>query len=331
MGYNDLAGFPMRSGWILHNTAAGRLPVGPFLGRAGEALTRHGWTIQTASSQDAGELKRLAHEAVREGCDAVFIAGGDGSVGLIASALVGSQTALGVLPSGTANVWATELGLTAPTWPPWLALERVAERLAVGEPRLVDVGEANGRVFLLWAGAGLDARVVAALEPRTRWMKFVPTALYLAEVLRSSAAWDGLELEVEAEGRRWGGRYIVAVASNIRRYAGGLLELAPGALIDDGLLDFWLLGGRSTADVVLRIAQMLTGAHVQAPGVVHFRSAQATFQSSSDLYIHVDGEPAATGSQLDIRVLPQQLWVMTPSEGEDRLFTPVAALQSVGS
>ncbi|HSB91315.1 MAG TPA: diacylglycerol kinase family protein, partial [Anaerolineales bacterium] len=242
----------MPFGWILHNPAAGRLPAGLFLRRASEALTRLGWTIRSASSQDAEELRRLAAVAAQEGADAVFIAGGDGSVGLVASALVGSQTALGVLPSGTANVWAAELGLTTPTWPPWALLERAAERLALGEPRLVDVGEANGRVFLLWAGAGLDARVVAALEPRTRLMKLVPTALYLAEVLRSSAQWDGLELEVEADGRRWGGRYIVAVASNIRRYAGGLLELAPGALVDDGLLDFWLVGGRSTADVVIR-------------------------------------------------------------------------------
>jgi len=321
----------MPSGWILHNPAAGRLPAAMFLGRVGEALERNGWSIRTASSQVAQELKDLARAAVDEGCDAVFVAGGDGSVGLIASTLAGSTTALGVLPSGTANVWATELGLTGLAWTPGASLERAAERLAVGEPRLVDVGEANGHLFLLWAGAGLDARVVSALEPRTRWMKLVPTALYLAEVLRSSTGWDGLELEVEAEGQRWEGRFIVAVASNIRRYAGGLLELAPGALVDDGLLDFWLLGGRTTADVVVRIAQMLTQAHVQAPGVVHFRSPRATFRAPKDLHIHIDGEPLMTGPQLDIRVRPQHLWVLTAAEGDHRLFTRIGALQSVGS
>ena len=301
-----------------------------FLGRAQEALERNGWRIRTAASSDPKELKRLAESAVAEGCQAVFIAGGDGSVGLIASALVGSDTALGVLPSGTANVWAGELGLTGLAWPPWAALERVAERLAHGEPRLVDVGQANGRVFLLWAGTGLDARVVAALEPRTRLMKFVPTALYLAEVLRSSAAWDGVELEVEAEGQRWQGRFIVAVASNIRRYAGGLLELAPEALVDDGLLDFWLLGGRSTSDVVLRIAQMLTRAHVHAPGVVHFQSTAAIFRSKDSLHLHVDGEPLETGPQLDIQILPRHLWVLTPTLGEERLFSQLDSLQAVG-
>jgi YegS/Rv2252/BmrU family lipid kinase len=321
----------MPSGWILHNPAAGRLPSGLFLGPAREALERHGWSIQTAASSDAEELKRLAKAAVAEGSEAVFIAGGDGSVGLVASALVGSTTALGVLPIGTANVWAAELGLTGFAWSPWAALERVAERLALGEPRLVDVGQANGRVFLLWAGTGLDARVVAALEPRTRLMKLVPTALYLAEVLRSSAAWDGLELEVEAEGQRWQGRFIVAVASNIRRYAGGLLELAPEALVDDGLLDFWLLGGRSTGDVVLRIAQMLTRAHVDAPGVVHFRSTAATFRGAHPLTLHVDGEPVATGTHLDIEILPRRLWVLTPAAGEVRLFTQLDSLQAVDS
>jgi diacylglycerol kinase (ATP) len=321
----------MPSGWLLHNPAAGRLPSGLFLGPAREALERHGWTIRTAASADPAELRELAETAVAEGCQAVFIAGGDGSVGLIASALAGTTTALGVLPSGTANVWAAELGLTGPAWPPWSGLERAAERLAIGEPRLVDVGDVNGRVFLLWGGTGLDARVVAALEPRTRLMKFIPTALYLAEVLRSSAAWDGVELEVEAEGQRWQGRFVVAVASNIRRYAGGLLELAPEALVDDGLLDFWLLGGRSTGDVILRIAQMLTRAHVHAPGVVHFRSAAATFRSAEPLNLHVDGEPAEMGDRLDIRVLPQRLWVLTPAAGEFRLFTHMDSLPSMAS
>jgi diacylglycerol kinase family enzyme len=228
-------------------------------------------------------------------------------------------------------VWAAELGLTGPAWPPWSGLARAAERLALGEPKLVDVGEVNGRVFLLWAGTGLDARVVAALEPRTRLMKFIPTALYLAEVLRSTAAWEGVELEVEAEGQRWQGRFIVAVASNIRRYAGGLLELAPEALVDDGLLDFWLLGGRSTGDVILRIAQMLTRAHVHAPGVVHFRSRAATFRSGEPLNLHVDGEPAEMGERLDIQVLPSRLWVLTPAAGEVRLFTQMDSLPTLAS
>ncbi|HSB89996.1 MAG TPA: hypothetical protein VLD63_08240, partial [Anaerolineales bacterium] len=89
--------------------------------------------------------------------------------------------------------------------------------------------------------------------------------------------------------------------------------------------------GRSTADVVIRIAQMLTGSHVQAPGVVHFRSPQATFRAETDLHMHVDGEPVSTGPQVEFRIVPQRLRVMTPAEGEDRLFTQVGALQSVGS
>ncbi|HET7012079.1 MAG TPA: diacylglycerol kinase family protein [Anaerolineales bacterium] len=321
----------MPSGWILHNPAAGRLPAGMFLGKAREALERNGWSIQTAASSDASELKLLAERAVADGSHAVFVAGGDGSVGLVASALVDSPTALAVLPSGTANVWAAELGLTNLAWAPWAALERAAERLALGEPRLVDVGQANGRVFLLWAGTGLDARVVAALEPRTRLMKLVPTALYLAEVLRSTAGWDGLELEVEAEGQRWQGRFIVAVASNIRRYAGGLLELAPDALVDDGLLDFWLIGGRTAGDVVVRIAQMLARAHVDAPGVVHFQSNRATFHCEQSLHLHVDGEPLEVGPHLEIEILPRRLWVLAPSAGEMRLFTQLDSLQAVDS
>src|SRR4030067_902444 len=82
--------------------------------------------------------------------------------------------------SGRGTVWATERGVTGLAWTPGASLGRAAERLAVGEPRLVDVGEANGHLFLLWAGAGVDARVGSAVEPRARWMKLVPTALETA-------------------------------------------------------------------------------------------------------------------------------------------------------
>ena len=127
------------------------------------------------------DLDRLSEEAIDEGQSAVFVIGGDGSVGTIAASLSGSDTALGVLPAGTANVWAKELGLRGVDWFHRQALDRAAAGLAEPDVRLIDVGEINGRKFLLWGGVGLDAAVVSRVEPRERWQKALAIPFYTGQ------------------------------------------------------------------------------------------------------------------------------------------------------
>ncbi len=151
---------------------------------------------------------------------------------------------MGVLPAGTANVFAQELGLPRMDWAHWFGVEETAAKLARGQIRLVDLGNVNRKPFLLWAGVGLDGKVVNSIEPRDRWEKTFGVLNYAILTLWTSLDWTGLELRVTSGERTWEGRFLVAVASNIRSYAGGLMELAPSALVDDGQLDFWLISWR---------------------------------------------------------------------------------------
>jgi len=315
-----------RTAWLIHNPAAGRFPAGPFLGRAAGVLEKAGWALEILEAEPSQDLSRLALEAVAAGCEAVFVAGGDGSVGRVAGALAGSSTMLGVLPSGTANVWAQEMGLPRLSWTNWFALEESAARLAAGEMRLVDVGECNGHSFLMWAGLGLDAHIVNSIEPRERWEKTLATAHYAILAIWNSRSWQGIDLRVHALGRTWEDRYLVAVGSNIRGYAGGLLELSPEAKVDDGLLDFWLIRGRSLSDAVVRVAQILRGTHVDAPGVVHFQASEASFESDGELLMHMDGEPCALASPARLSIRKQVLRVLVPKEALPRMFSPALTL-----
>lgn len=314
----------MRHAWLIHNPAAGWFPTGPLLGRAVNVLERSGWDVEVVElepGQDAGELAR---DAVRSGCQAVFVAGGDGTVGRVAGALAGSETALGVLPSGTANVWAQELGLPRLGWSNWFALEESAAQLARGEVRRVDLGQCNDRAFLMWAGLGLDAHIVRRIEPRGRWEKTIATPHYAILAVWNSWNWTGIDLRVEAEGKCWQDRYLVAICSNIRSYAGGLLELSPEARVDDGLLDFWLIGGRSLTDAVLRVVQVFRGTHTDAPGVVHFQAAEATFEAGPQLTMQLDGEPYTMASPACLSVRHKALHVLVPHEGRLRSFSGVS-------
>jgi len=187
--------------------------------------------------------------------DAVFIAGGDGTINRAISGLIGSQTALAVLPTGTANVWAKELGLPVLTWGNWLAFDESARRLVDGVIRVVDVGFCANTPFLLWASVGLDACVVHQLEPRKRWEKYFAVPKYAAVTVREAYSWPGMDLRIKIENETIHGQYLLAVVTNIHLYAGGLAELSPEARIDDGrtnssLGDYssdirrtWLIGG----------------------------------------------------------------------------------------
>jgi YegS/Rv2252/BmrU family lipid kinase len=280
-----------------------------------------GWSVDVKEGHNPEELRSGAVEAAREGLEAVFVAGGDGTVGLAADALAGSDTALGVLPSGTANVWAQEIGLPRLTWATPLALDEAARRLATGSVRDVDLGTCNGHSFLLWAGIGLDGKVVNSIGPRQPWTRAFVAAQHTILAFWEAMGWTGLELRVDALNQRWEGRFVVAVASNIRAYAGGLLELSPEAKVDDGLLEFWLLEGSSMRDVVGWVMEILLGQHVDDPNVTYFKADEAIFSADQPLPMQLDGEPHEAPNQIRFGVRHRAVRMLVPQGGWPDLFS----------
>jgi len=311
----------MPNATLIYNPAAGRFPAGPLLTRATRILGESGWKVRLINMETGEDLSLAAKDAIARRDDVVFIAGGDGSVGRVASALAGTSTALAVLPSGTANVWAQELGMQHLDWAHWFALEDAAHQLSEGSYRYADIGECNGESFLLWAGLGLDAEVVNSIEPRERWEKAFATAHYATLAVWNSLGWDGTDLHVRAPDVEIEGRFMIAIASNIRAYAGGLLELAPEARIDDGMLDFWLFAGTSVRDVIQHFVQIWRGTHVDAPGIVHFQASEATFEVDEALHMQFDGEPRRIHSPLKFSVRKRALRVLVPAQVEPKLFS----------
>ena len=311
----------MRDAWLIYNPAAGRFPAGWLLSRAVRVLGKAGWEVTVQEAETGQSISDLARKALESACEVVFVAGGDGTVGQVAAALAGSDVALGVLPAGTANVWAKEIGLDRLDWVNLFALEKAADRLARGDFRQVDIGSGNGNEFLLWAGLGLDAQIVNSIEPRVRWEKTFGTVHYGLLALWNSIGWEGIDLKVTAGDQSWEDRYLVAVASNIRMYAGGLMELAPDARIDDGELDFWLITGRSLRDAVSRVVQVLRGTHTEAEGVVHFQTSSATFEAGSDLSVQFDGEPRVVQSPLRFQTHRKSLKVLMPAKESPSIFS----------
>jgi diacylglycerol kinase (ATP) len=310
----------MPTGYLTYNPTAGSFPSNQMASRAASILRRFGWELEIKKTLDGEHLKKLAREAGEKGLDALFVMGGDGSVNLAVNGLVGTQTALGVLPGGTANVWSQELGLSGLTWSRESALSESAIKLAQGEVRLADVGLCNGHAFLLWAGIGLDAYVVHQIEPRERWEKQFALFQYAASALWNAGLWRGMNLRVVVDGQELSGHFLLAVVSNIHLYAGGLAELSPEARLDDGLLDLWLFKGETMGDTLQIAWDLLAGRHHQSERVLHYPFHSLNLESDSTMFVQVDGEPLQIDSPVEIAVLPKALKVLVPPNTPHRLF-----------
>jgi diacylglycerol kinase (ATP) len=311
----------MPTGILAYNPAAGRFPSRLLAERAASVLRAGGWNISLKQSSDGEHITRLARQAAEDHLDAVFMAGGDGSIHRAVAGLGGSHTALGVLPAGTSNVFAQELGLPVLTWARWMALEESARMLVKAPVRSVDLGICNEQSFLMWSGVGLDAFIVHRIEPRSRWEKHFAVMHYGTSVVWHAGFWHGMNLKVEVDNQRIAGHFLLGLVSNINLYAGGILHLSPQARLDDGVMDLWLFEGETLGDTVQLALDLLSGRHVRSPKVYHTVFRKLRLETESTLYLQMDGEPVIADNPATIAVQPRSLRVLVPPGKTSSLFS----------
>jgi diacylglycerol kinase family enzyme len=282
-------------------------------------LESAGWQVDAAETRSGEHIIELAKQAAAEKKEAVFAVGGDGTIGNVVNGLVGSETALGMLPAGTANVWSMELGLRPFTLTrPWM-LRKNASILANAPCYAVDVGLCNQISFVLWAGIGLDAMAVQALEPRVRLDKFFAAPEYAVTGLWKAAQWSGLNLRIVADEHEVEGRFILAVATNIRHYMGGLLSLSLDAYIDDGLLDLWLFSGSNLGDALRHAYDLWRGSHVTSDAAQRIPFRSLRIEADAPYWIQTDGEARGSTKIAEISVQTRALKLLIPPAGIDLL------------
>jgi diacylglycerol kinase family enzyme len=289
--------------------------------RAAEVLRHKGWDIRLLRTSDGEHVTQLAHKAAEQDKEALFVVGGDGTVNLAVRGLAGSNTALGVLPGGTANVLAQELGLPGLTWTRWMALEESARRLSDATIHPVDIGQCADTPFLMWAGVGLDAFAIHHIEPRPRGEKLFANVAYAASTAYHASIWHGINLKVIADNLQISGHYLLALISNIHLYAGGLAQISPSALLDDGAMDLWMFEGDTLGDTIQVAWDLYAGRHVNSERVRHVAFKHLLLESDSHLYVQVDAEPLPYQDNfIEIKVISKGLKLMVPKETPRELF-----------
>ena len=200
--------------------------------------------------------------------------------------------------------------------------EEYEHLLAHGAQR-VDVGLCNETPFLLWAGIGLDAIAIHKLEPRPRFAKYISVPHFFATTVWEATFWDGMDLSIWADGREVEGHFLLAVATNIRRYVGGIAVLSPRALLDDGEMDLWLFSGKHLADAFRHFFDMLAGRHLTSSQArcLPFRSARV--ESRAPFSVQMDGEPMLGSVKAELTIRPRALRVLMPLHALGLLKDPV--------
>jgi diacylglycerol kinase (ATP) len=278
------------------------------LEQAASVLRKAGHNLTLAPTAGAGSAARIAREQVDRGADLVLAAGGDGTINEVAEGLVHTQVPLGILPGGTANVLATELGLGA-------RLVRAAERLPECRPYRISVGHVTAeggsvsRHFLLMAGVGLDAHIVYQVS--------LPLKARTGKLAYWVAGWGMLgrrlaEFRVELpEGER---QCSFALVSKVRNY-GGDLEIARDATLFDDRFEVILFEGRSTLPYLKYLFGVMTRRLKEMKGVTISRAECVKFSAPKDqrTYIQVDGEFAGHLPAY-VKVVPDALTLLVPDE-----------------
>jgi diacylglycerol kinase (ATP) len=270
-----------------------------------------------------GDATTYAREAAAQGCDAVFLSGGDGTIAQAADGLVNTQTALAVLPGGTGNVLARQLNLPVPgPLHPKPLLE--ATRAALhGQVRPVDVGRVTvqgklQRHFLSWAGVGFDAMVNRNVNSDPIRKKQFGIAAFIMAAFLTLRDLAGTSVRLKVDGYRANRRIVMLVANNIQLY-GVFFRMAQDAVIDDGALDFYAFQGNGPARTLLHAARLAASRHIADPEVDIYRGRRLEITSARPLPVHVDGDYVGETPAI-IEVIPRSLRLLVPTTAPATLF-----------
>jgi YegS/Rv2252/BmrU family lipid kinase len=260
-------------------------------------LTASGALGQVFVTTQRGHGLELARAAV-ERRDALVIAwGGDGTVNEVASALVGTSVPLALVPAGSGNGLARDLGIPME---PRAALEYARARCV----RAIDAGQLGGRYFFTVAGIGFDARVAAEFDRQAGGQRGFRT--YVRVTARELRRYQAADYRIDGTAVC---RAFLITFANASQFGNGA-RIAPGARLDDGLLDMVVFQERSRLATIVNLPRLFTGRIRQVPGVSITQAREAVVHADAPITFHVDGEPASGGCSVRAVVQPGALCVV---------------------
>ena len=271
-----------------------------------DVLRRSGWQVEVVATGGPGDARRLAAEGAVAGMDTVAVFGGDGTTMQAASALVGTEVVLGLIPGGTGNLLAGNLRI--PVSP-----LRAAEVLVRGAARRLDLGrlDASGahHYFAVACGAGFDARIMTEtsgpLKQRWGMGAYVATTLRLINEVRS------IRYRIRVDGVEYDANAALVLVANCAEVIPPILRFGDGVRPDDGLLDVVVLRADSLADGMHALWHFLRRAEGPDSRIGHVRGREIHVETDHPVPVQLDGDLGGA-TPFTATVVPGAIRVMVP-------------------
>jgi diacylglycerol kinase (ATP) len=292
---------------LIINPISGNAHPGAIADRvevARTALGKSGEESRVVVSDRRGHVRELATAAVHAGSRLVMVWGGDGSMNEAASALLGTDVPLALIPAGSGNGLARELGT------PLQPVAAIAAALN-GRPRVIDAGELGGRPFFNVAGIGFDAHIATCFDRAPRR----GLATYVRVSARELLTYRAISYRIEcgdSEGvaaLASSQRALLVTIANSPQFGNGA-KIAPFARVDDGRLDLVVYEEVSRFATLRALPKLFSGGIERVRGVTTRQIERGRIESDAPMAFHVDGEPVEGGTTLEVRVLPRALTVI---------------------
>lgn len=251
-------------------------------------------------TERAGHAYELAHQSVTEGFDVVTAVGGDGSVNEVASALIGTNAVLGIIPAGSGNGLAMHLGYGR-------SVDGAIRKLNTARKQTIDVGTMNGRPFVNLAGIGFDG-LVSNLMKGSNWRGFFP---YLMKSVEAGLTYTPSTCTIEMDGKTITEKCFAIAVANGPMY-GYNFQIAPDARMDDGMFEVVILKDAPRWQYFAAVPATLNGKIYDAEFVEHFTSSRVRITSEGKNYTHLDGEGLVQDGELLFEMKPKCLHILVP-------------------
>jgi lipid kinase, YegS/Rv2252/BmrU family len=273
-----------------------------------DVMKRHGLGDELIATGSEEEAVASARDAVAKGYDVVVGAGGDGTVGTIGFQLLGTQTALGLLPLGSAMNVGRSIGIPR-------EMEAAAAILAAGDVRAIDVGEVNGKAFLEVGSVGLNAAIFGEAQ---RFDKGEYSSFFglIATVIRYRPVPMQIELDDQVVSTN---ALMIAVAN--APYTGMGFTFAPDARLDDGLFDVRVYNHFSKWELIRYLFSIIAGRHTYSPKIRTYRSKRVRIEARRARPVRVDARDLGT-TPVEFGLRPGVLRVVAPPAGVETAGTP---------
>ncbi len=248
----------------------------------------------------------IAREAVKEGYKSVIVAGGDGTVNEAARELINTSTTLGIIPLGSGNGLARDLGIP-------IDAEKALEIVLREHRRPIDYGIANGHIFFCTCGFGFDAFISDRFaEDRRRG----PLG-YVRNVLESVVDFKSDEYELTHDEGTIRERAFILTCANASQY-GNEAHIAPGASLDDGKMNVSILKPLNALEIPQTTLQLFTRNIDKNSKMTTLVTQRLHIKRSRSGMMHVDGEPVQSEKEIDVRIFHKGLHVFAPDKAEIR-------------